>query len=216
MEQADNYNILVVDPHDSTRDSILSSFSNEDVPALIAEAKSLKRAVTYIEESNLHYLFLGPNLERLDVKEFLSINDSGAKIPTIVLLPRELLQEANDFLNEGANAAIPFPIVKGEILNTIKKAASKTFGTHVTITPEKPEPAQAQAHGRAHELANVLSKLSIRLEAVASRLKAMPQSTDIDSMSIPEAVNEVITKSSLLRKGKENEDLDLLVKNITR
>ncbi|HMO17451.1 MAG TPA: hypothetical protein PKA63_04980 [Oligoflexia bacterium] len=217
ISEPDNYNILVVDPQDATRDSILSSFTNDDVPALIAEAKSLQKAVSYIEESNLHYLFLGPNLQRIDVKEFLSLNDSGAKVPTIVLLPKELLEEASALISEGANAAIPFPIASGEILRTIKSAA-KDIGFKLESSKDIPVQSpnsSSVSNAKAHELADVLEKLARRLTAVASNLKDLHSETVINRKNIPDAVNEVITKSSLLRKGKEQEDIKILVKNIT-
>jgi len=211
------FNILIIDPEESVRESILESFTDEGLSALVAEEKSLRRATKYLEDSNLHYVFLGPNLEHNTIREFLVSSGVNDKIPTIVLIAPQSLHEDLSKLDFGPSATIAFPIKKGELSGSLVKA-SESLEKHKSKNknPVVNSNAKEGSIGTAHQLALVLNKLSTRLEETSKRLRATPKTTNIKANSIPEAVTDVITKVSRFRTGKEEEDLNLLIDSLVR
>lgn len=213
------FNILIIDPEESVRESILDSFTDEGLSALVAEEKSLRRATKYFEDSNLHYVFLGPNLTHDSIREFLVSSGVNNNIPTLVLIAPKSLHDDLSKLDFGPSAAIAFPIKKGELSVSLVKAnesLEKHKSKSKSDNPVVNSNAKEGSIGTAHQLALVLSKLSSRLEETSKRLRTTPKTTNIKASSIPEAVTEVITKVSRFRTGKEEEDLNLLVDSLVK
>jgi DNA-binding NtrC family response regulator len=206
-------NILIVDPSEEIRDTFHSSFSSEGVAALIAEEAKLEKAVRYIETSNLHYMFLGPNLEPIEIKNFLKDTSVCKKLPVIVLLTKSNKGFEDELIKEGITSSLTYPLNSKDLVGSVRDAKEKFYQMN---TQAKDETFTSERSiGTAHQLALVLSRLAIRLQDFSKYLKETPIETDINSESIPDAVTEVISKVSKLRTGKEKEDLQKLVDEIT-
>ncbi len=213
-------NILIVDPEMEARDYFHDSFSNEGVAALIAEEVNLARALRFIETENLHYLFLGPNLQPLDIRNFIKETAVCSKMPVIMLLAKANKHLENEFIREGITSTLPYPVPASALAGSIEVAKEKFYGKNESrkISPSRniqsSDTSKTPTVGTAHQLALVLSKLSIRLNDFSKLLSGTPIETDIKSISIPLAVNEVIAGVSKLRKGREEEDLEKLFQDI--
>jgi DNA-binding NtrC family response regulator len=216
-------NVLIVDPEEEARDFFHESFSNEGFSALLAEEVNLNRALRFIETENLHYLFLGPNLEPIDIKNFIKDTSVCSKLPVIVLLAKSNLHLESEFIKEGITSTLSYPLKSKALVESISIAKEKFYASSLNTKNQnlsKSESLNKKSPipqiGSAHQLALVLSKLSLRLGDFSKLLSSLPMETNIKNESIPLAVNDVINKVTKLRKNKENEDLDALLREIVK
>jgi DNA-binding NtrC family response regulator len=216
-------NILIVDPEEKTRDFFYEAFSNGEVKAFLAEEVNLVRAISFIETENLHYLFLGPNLQPVDISDFIKKTDVCSNMPVIVFLSRENKHLEEELIREGITSTLPYPIEKAALVDSITVAKEKFYGEKTDKDGSSQNAMTKQDTtgikpriGSAHQLALVLSKLSIRLNDFSKLLSVTPIETDIRNSSIPAAVNQVITGVSKLRHGKEDEDVKKLFEEMIK
>lgn len=216
-------NVLIVDPEEEARDFFHESFSNEGFSALLAEEVNLHKALKFIETENLHYLFLGPNLQPLDIKNFIKDTLVCSKLPVIVLLAKSNSHLESEFIKEGITSTLPYPLKSKALVESISIAKEKFYSKELKSRKSSINSSDSQVKkittpeiGTAHQLALVLSKLSLRLGDFSKLLASLPMETNIKNESIPLAVNDVINKVTKLRKNKEDEDLNALLREIVK